>query len=63
MHALDNDSFEINSRNIPKKLYEVYQSSTGKNKSIILNSINKYLADSIAVNKPIKGSVVSAIIQ
>lgn len=63
MQALENDSFEINSRNIPKKLYEVYQSSTGKNKSIILNSINKYLTDSIAVNKPIKGSVVSAIIQ
>ena len=63
MQALENDSFEINSRNIPKRLYEVYQSSTGKNKSIILNSINKYLTDSIAVNKPIKGSVVSAIIQ
>jgi len=63
MYALREDFFEINSRKVPKKLYEIYLSSTAKNKSIILNSINKYLVDPEAVNKLIESPVVSATIQ
>ena len=42
-YNLKDDFFEIDSRTIPKKLYEIYFDSTENNKPIILDSINKFL--------------------
>jgi len=42
-YDLKDDFIEIDSRTIPKKLYEIYFASTEDNKPIILDSINKFL--------------------
>ena len=60
---LAEDQTEINSKNIPKRLYDIYQNSSEKNKIIILKSINKFLKDreipKISINTPSLEAVAS----
>tara|TARA_Y100000591_G_scaffold22350_1_gene16483 strand:+ start:117 stop:1814 length:1698 start_codon:yes stop_codon:yes gene_type:complete len=60
---LAEDQNEINSKNIPKRLYDIYLNSSEKNKNIILRSINKFLKDreilKISLNTPSLEAVAS----
>ena len=60
---LAEDQTEINSKNIPKRLYDIYRNSSEKNKIIILRSINKFLKDreipKISINSPSLEAVAS----
>ena len=51
---LDENQTKIISNKIPKRLHDIYVDSTGRNKTIILNSINSYLEEKKVLNISLK---------
>jgi len=62
-YELRDDFHEINSRKIPKKLYEIFLSATKDNKLTILNSINNFLTEAIPDKNLADSPSISASVQ
>ena len=62
-YDLRDDYHEINSRKIPKQLYEIFLSAIGDGKEIILKAINKFLEETTLDNRQVDNPSFSAAIQ